>query len=287
MSDAPKLPNGSERVAIGFTAEDAPSGAVLLLADAATKRRAVARATEPRESFTPGSGAGIDLELWLVPTSGASREEEEVLVEALRAELVAAGERDSAAPSPPVVVALQSAYVLWSPGVLVLLAPRERWLALRRAAIDAAFVIGELRAIEEAVEATWPELEADASLAFEGSERALPRRDELRARFSRVLALRMRLSRLAPRALLPHVHPPTLASQLAERLRERARLPERLEHLREKLELQFHAVELASQRFSDYALARTGHTLEWVIIVLLAGQTILLLVELLADYGAA
>jgi uncharacterized Rmd1/YagE family protein len=97
----------------------------------------------------------------------------------------------------------------------------------------------------------------------------------------------MRAVRLAPRVHLPHVHPPTLASQLAERLRERARLPERLEHLREKLELQFHAVELASQRVSDYALARTGHTLEWVIIIMLAAQTILLLVELLAGYGAA
>ena len=46
---------------------------------------------------------------------------------------------------------------------------------------EAAYTLAD--AIEDAVEATWPELEADASLAFEGSERAMPRRDELRARY--------------------------------------------------------------------------------------------------------
>jgi hypothetical protein len=284
MSGPPMLPDGAERSAISFTADEAPNGAVLLLLDAADRRRAVARASEPRTRFEPAQVSGIDLELWLVPTE---EQDDEALVEALRSALAAGAERDPAAPPPPLVVALQSAHVLWTPGVLVLCAPRARWFSLRRAAIDAAFVASELAALECAVEAAWAEIEADAALAFEAHERALPRREELRNRFERTLRRRMQAARLAPRIHLPHVHPPTLASQLAERLRERARLPERLEHLREKLELQSHAVELASQRFSDFAVARTGHTLEWVIIVLLAAQTILLLIELLASYGAA
>jgi uncharacterized Rmd1/YagE family protein len=79
------------------------------------------------------------------------------------------------------------------------------------------------------------------------------------------------------------VYPPTLASQVGERLRERLRLQERLEASGGRLEAQERVFELCSQRLTEFSLARRGHTLEWIIIVFLAAQTVLWLLDLLGS----
>jgi hypothetical protein len=175
--------------------------------------------------------------------------------------------------------------VFWARGCVALVAPPERRAAVRRALLEFAHVEAELRAIETDLGARWPELEADAPLAFEFDEGAARKKQQLAQRFLQVLALRARLARITPQVLCPHVHPPTLASQIGERLRERTRVAQRLEFAGGQLEVFERVYEQCGQRASDFGLARTGHTLEWIIIVLLFAQIVLVSVELMAALG--
>ncbi|HEY1191849.1 MAG TPA: hypothetical protein VGE74_29730 [Gemmata sp.] len=183
--------------------------------------------------------------------------------------------------TPSQVLTLQGAVLVWAQGRTAVLAPAERLDAVTRALIEFAYYDAELRAVERELGALWPHLTADAPLAFEFNERSVRGRRRLAERFQQVLALRARLARITPHVLCPHVHPPTLASQVGERLRERARLAHRLESVGGQMEVFERVYEACGQRASDFVLARTGHTLEWVIIILLLTQTILFAVELL------
>jgi len=79
------------------------------------------------------------------------------------------------------------------------------------------------------------------------------------------------------------LHPPTLASQLGERLRERTRLLERQEFASQRADLAERVAEACGQRALEAGIARRHTALEWTIVVLLVVQTALLVVELLAQ----
>jgi uncharacterized Rmd1/YagE family protein len=66
-----------------------------------------------------------------------------------------------------------------------------------------------------------------------------------------------------------------LASQVAERFRERTRLLHRHEILGDQLEVFEKVYDSCGQRISDYVQSRTGHILECVIIVLLVLQILI------------
>ncbi len=190
------------------------------------------------------------------------------------------GDSDSAQKC--LLISLQGAQILWSPGRAAVLAPAERLPAVRPALIEFSQHEAALRDIEREVEAGWPDLEADSPLAFDFQEKALGRREELARRFQRVIGLRARLARLVPQVHRPLIHPPTLASQVSERLRERTRLIDRLEFIGGQIEVFDHVYEMCSQRASDYMHSRKGHTLEMIIIAVLCAQIILQIVELLS-----
>ena len=179
-------------------------------------------------------------------------------------------------------MSFQGARVHWSNGRAAILAPADRLEAVRGAVIETSRNELALRTIERALEASWPALESDAPLAFEFDESSVGRRDELRARLQRILLLRARLARIAPFLLAPSPYPPTLASQVAERLRERLRMASRHEAASDQLDVLRETYEMCGQRASDFMLARTGHRLEWVIIVLLSAQLLLWLFEYLS-----
>jgi len=172
-------------------------------------------------------------------------------------------------------MAFQGTHVLWSAGRCAIVAPSDRMDSVRAAVLEATAHERELRSIERAMEESWPALESDSALAFEFDEASVGRRAQLRERLHRVLVLRARLARISPYLLSPLAHPPTLASQVAERLRERLRMPTRHEAAAVQLDVFRDAYDMCGQRASDYMLARTGHRLEWVIIVLLAAQLLL------------
>ncbi len=193
-------------------------------------------------------------------------------------------------PEPPIppesrLLTLQGAKIVWAPGRAAVIVPRERVSYVRPAVIEFAFYDAELRMIEREIADGWPALETDSPMAFDFNEKSLRRRSELGQRFQRVVSLRARLSQILPMIHRPPIHPPTLASQIGDRLRERGRLVERLDFASSQLEVFERVYELCGQRASDFSQAHKGHVLEMIIIVLLLGQTLLLLVEMLAARG--
>ena len=72
---------------------------------------------------------------------------------------------------------------------------------------------------------------------------------------------------------------------LGERLRERTRLVERAEFASQQLEVYERVYEQAGQRRNDFLLQRSSNQLEWIIILLLLTQIVLVLVEMLGGQG--
>jgi hypothetical protein len=226
---------------------------------------------------SPGDEQPVDLLILAVPSFPAvdnsqASAEAEVLLTQLRIWVEAAA---LAGQPPSHLMTLQGAQVFWNQGRLAILAPVERWETIRTALIEAVFYEAELREIEQTLGTAWPQLEADAPLAFEFDDRSLKKRKVLQQRFQQVLLLRARLARIAPQVHCPHVHPPTLASQVGERFRERMRLAHRHEILDEQIEVFENIYEACGQRASDFVQTRSSNMLEWVIIVLLVTQLLL------------
>jgi len=100
-----------------------------------------------------------------------------------------------------------------------------------------------------------------------------------------VLSRRADLVQLIPRLHFPPTYPPTLASQIGERVRERTRLVERAEFASQQLEVYERVYEQAGQRRNEFLLQRSSNQLEWIIILLLLAQIVLVLVEMLGGQG--
>ncbi len=181
---------------------------------------------------------------------------------------------------------LQGCRILWGEGRAVLIAEPRRLEAARAALLEATTCEIRLRAIESWLDQGWSQLQADLEPAFEFNERQLRRRTDLRKRYQEVLAMRAELARLTPRLHFPPIYPPTLASQIGERVRDRRRLVERAEFASDQLEVYEEVYEQAGQRRNDYLLQRSSNQLEWIIILLLLTQIIMTLVDTLGSAGA-
>jgi len=189
--------------------------------------------------------------------------------------------------SPAQWISLPGTQLLWHTRCLIVSTAPERRDRVCQAALEVTFFATELQSLESALDDAWDNTLQDAPLGFEFSNADIPRRSLLGQRFQIVCELRTRYARLMSQIIVPHVYPPTIASQIGERLRERLRLVERMELIDERLSAQESIYDRCSQRCSDFMVARTGHHLEWIIIILLAFQTLLWFVDLLATGNGA
>ncbi len=178
-------------------------------------------------------------------------------------------------------VTFQGAVLVWGSGKAAVTAPAARLAALETVMTDVAQMEADLTASEKRLAELWPELEADAGPAFDFDVKSEKHRPRVAERYAQLLGIRARVSRLLPAVLTPHVYPPTLATQVSERLRERLRLRHRVEVLQDQLEVFERIYDTLGQRASDQKHAKKGHTLEMIIVVMLAAQTLLVLFELL------
>lgn len=191
----------------------------------------------------------------------------------------------AAAPGSSLMLQLQGAKLVWSPGAAAIIAAEGRLALVRQAVVEFSFYEGALRRVERELAGGWGELEADSPLAFDFNESSLGRRQELGRRFQKVISLRADLAKIVPLVHRPPVYPPTIASQIGDRLRERARLIDRLEFASNQLEVYERVYDLCGQRSSDFAQSHKGHVLEMIIIVMLVIQTVLIVVEQLSSQG--
>lgn len=198
------------------------------------------------------------------------------------ADLVTAATAWIADGAPIVTIPLYGTHVVWSPRRAALIGPEEKLPHLRAAVADFSVLDAELRDIETRIAAAMVDMDDDARLAFDFTADSLPRHAELAARFTAAIAIRKRLALLAPTVHLPAPQPPTLAGQLGERLRDRTRTVERLEHATEQSDLLERVYSLCGDRASEYTISRRHATLEWLLIVLLAAEVLLFAIDLLA-----
>jgi hypothetical protein len=276
------FPPSAELIVLGFAKGDAKGQMIWLdLADSG-RNKIVLLSQTPLTKMPELPSANDRLQ---VITISQSPGENQDLVQRLQAKFesqTGTAEQTRGALIKSALLTLQGAQILWRPSQMIVFASPERMQSICNAIAEASFYESELRSIEVAIDAAWDNVQADSPLAFEFNDRAISRREELSTRFQAVLSLRTRFARLAPQVLVPHIYPPTLASQIAERLRERTRMPERLELVEGKLETQERIYEMCSQRVSEFMVAKTGHNLEWAIIILLLAQTVLIVIEYLS-----
>lgn len=179
------------------------------------------------------------------------------------------------------LISLHGIDICWGNGRVAIRAPHDRLDAVRRAAIEFAFAERELVRLERCVNNSWDTLEGDVPTAFTFREANVRDRADLASRFQKAIGLQAKLSRLIPLIVQPALYPPTLESQLHERLKERMRQEDRLDVLERQLDIFQRVYEMCGQRSSDYMLTRSGNILEWIIILLLAVQTILTIIDYL------
>lgn len=193
---------------------------------------------------------------------------------------------DTANVTQPQLIALHQVQVIWSPLRMAILASPERIETAKKSMIEVSYYVLELYRIEQEINELWPHLEADTAKAFEFNALAALRKKELADRFYKVVALRAKLAQLSPFLLSPHVYPPTMTSQLSERLRERLRVHEKVEFVSDQIEVFENIYTMCAERASEYQHARNSNTLEWLIIILLAAEVFLLTFEYLVATGS-
>lgn len=178
----------------------------------------------------------------------------------------------------PAAVPLYGMHVLWTPTRAAVVGPADRLVAVRDAVVEFARSESVLRGLEADVEDALADVEADAPLALDATA---PTAAGLDRRFQRSVSIGARIAEVTPAVLRPAPHPPTLAGQVGERLRERTRLAERLEFLTARRDVLDRVYDLCAHRAGDERAARRHLRLEWAIVVLLAAELVVLLVDLL------
>ena len=91
----------------------------------------------------------------------------------------------------------------------------------------------------------------------------------------------MRLARMEAHLSGPDARLGAAGQRLGEALREKAQTEARAEIVGGQLEVFEHIYEMSAQRMGEYRAARQEDILEWVIIVLLAAEALLLAVQAL------
>ncbi|MEZ6055907.1 MAG: hypothetical protein R3C01_04310 [Planctomycetaceae bacterium] len=286
------LPAGAEIRQIQYVSERTAQQVVVVEFPLALNCRAIRVGQD--KGVRNEASQGSSLSLLMVPTTGEGPVEGELgRVLGQMREWVDSGVpasevhqvTDSGVPAGSLLLTLQGVQMFWSPNRIAILAAPDRFDTLQTAVAEATYYEAQVRDIERSLGAAWPQLEADLPLAFEFDARSLTRNPELRNRFSEVVKLRARMTRIAPHVHSPHVYPPTLVSQVGERLRERTKLATRHEFLSDQLEVFQDVYVQCSDRSSDFRLTRSGNTLEWIIIILLLVQVLMYGVDILTNTG--
>jgi hypothetical protein len=186
----------------------------------------------------------------------------------------------------PTYVRYRGVELQWQPVHAVLLCDPEQVDSLLPAIIEFSHYESQLRQVEQEIAAAWSELEQDNTLAFDVTSADLRRSDVVGARMERAFLRRIRFARIEPHLGSPDASMPIATQKLGEELREKTAVETRAEAVDGQLEVFEHIYEMTSQRMGEYKAARQGHIMEWVIIVLLGAEALLMLLQtLLRPHG--
>ena len=185
----------------------------------------------------------------------------------------------------PIVLELYGTLVLWTPIRMVLVTAPRHFEKAQQSILDFTKTALEIGVIEDSLPLHWEHYENDLSTGFSFYNSDTESASALANQYKQVMSLAGKLSRLSPHIHLAPEHPPTLAGQIGERLRDRSRLIDREEFVSEQLEIMIRLYETTGQRVSEYTLAQREYVLIWSIVFLLTAEIVLLLVDLLSTAG--
>jgi hypothetical protein len=183
--------------------------------------------------------------------------------------------------TPPIVVKMRGAEVTWRPGRTLLQCEPEQTASLLKAIIDFNYFENELRKIESELASGWADLDVDKRLAYQVAPSDLERSEIIGRRIDQTLQRRIRHARIEPHLYAPNFQLSLAGQKLGEELREKANIEDRSETVDSQMEVFEHVYEMCSQRMGEFRDSRQGHTLEWVIIILLGSEVILLIADML------
>ncbi len=185
----------------------------------------------------------------------------------------------------PVLMMLQRVTVYFSNRRLAVVGASERIEAVGKALLEAIYYLGELQTLEELLAASWVGWGGALPRDVVGTSVTPEQRKRISDIHAEILDAEVRAARISSVIHTPYVHPPTLESQVQERFRDRLQLSHRHEVLCEQIEMLRDHYEAAVQRINEHLHARSGHQLEWVIIVLLGIQILMSIYDLLGSLG--
>ncbi|GIW80676.1 MAG: hypothetical protein KatS3mg105_2483 [Gemmatales bacterium] len=176
---------------------------------------------------------------------------------------------------------LHGVSLVWRPGRAAIQTAPDRMEAILAAVVEFSFYESQLRELERETADSWSQLELDSRLTCDIGNKDLKHARAIEQRVRQALLRRARLERLAPHLRRPTTFLASLASQLGERLREKLRTEDRIETLERQCDVFERIYDMTSQRLSETRIAAKANALEWAIIILLASETLLLLIEVL------
>jgi hypothetical protein len=182
--------------------------------------------------------------------------------------------------------ALHGALVAWSGDRAVIVSPRDRWEPVTRAVAEFSHYAFELGDVEQGLTVEWERQRVATPPLFDIERQPAGRLREIDAGSVRLLELRRRVVQVVPLVQRPPQFPPTLAGQIGERLRERTRMAERVEHAQQQLDQLERVHDVCGQRLAELQSSRKGHMLEMIIIAILGFQSLLWMAELLFSTGS-
>ncbi|MGA1984184.1 MAG: hypothetical protein ABSG84_17180 [Acidobacteriaceae bacterium] len=276
MSEAVQvLPAGASERRIRFVEEIAGEDVVLMRFHDPAPRYAILSGTASLE--IGGGVRGDVLDVVLLPL------DMQLGAEAGAADwLEKPGEADV---QPPILVKYRGVELAWRPGRAVLQCDLGQAELLLAAVVEFTHYESELRRIEREIADAWGELEQDKGLAFEVKPADLKRSEAVGGRMNQALARRIRLARIEPHLYETPATLPAASRKLGEELREKARIEMRLEAVDGQLEVFEDVYEMSGQRMGEYRAAREEQVLEWVIILLLAAELVLMLVQAVGKFA--
>jgi len=190
-------------------------------------------------------------------------------------------------PSPAaqtVRVPLAGGWLLWQPGRAAALCQPEQSEALLVLLARFSFYESELRRLEAEIAGDWAVVESDIPLTHDVKAADLCRQAQLGEMTQRTLQRRMRHVRIEQHLLNPAGTGPL--AKVARYLQRKLRIANRLEALDGQLETYEYVYELANQRMAEYANFRREYLVEWLIVIVLALEVVVVIAELFLAYHA-
>ena len=180
---------------------------------------------------------------------------------------------------PTVMVRENGEVIRWRPGKAVVQCAPERQDEILALLADFAFYEGELRALEEGIEAHQAQAQVDVNMAYKIEQRDKQQWHRLQKCTKYFAKMRLIYARLEPQLAEPsRIFPPKSQRILSALFRE-ADIEHRLEALDERLEALEDLYEGATDRIADYGWYREGSWMELTIIMLLIIETIVVAAE--------